>query len=105
MSPKQSLAATLILGIVFTIDASAQHATGRPPVIKHAPVTAAARGQSITIRAVVTDPSGPVKTVTLCYATSRDAAPFKVPMQASGAGSYFGTIPGNVLDRISQVSY
>ena len=77
----------------------------KAPVIKHTPITLAVPGQPITIRAVVTDPSGPVKSVTLFTTTSRDAAPFKIPMQDVGAGTYLGTIPANLVGGGSKLSY
>ena len=68
----------------------------RVPTIKHEPVAAAVRGQPISIRAVVQDDSGLCQ-VTLFYTPSRDAAPFKTPMQPVGAGSYVGSIPAAVV--------
>ena len=81
------------------------HASNRAPVIKHTPITLAAPGQSITIRARVTDDAAKVKAVTLFYATSRDAAPFRTPMSSAGQDSFLGTIPATQLAGISNVSY
>lgn len=77
----------------------------RPPVIKHEPVKAAARGQSVSIRAVVHDPDDAVVSVTLYYAVSKDAAPFKAPMQSLGAGAYVGVIPAGVIADAERFSY
>jgi hypothetical protein len=83
----------------------AESDVNRPPVIKHEPVRAAAAGQSISIRASVTDDAGAVKDVRLLYSTSRDAAPFKAAMQSTGAGVYVGTLPGSVLSGLDRLSY
>ncbi|MDD4873102.1 MAG: hypothetical protein PHR77_21320 [Kiritimatiellae bacterium] len=79
--------------------------SNRPPVIKHEPVTTAVRGQSISIRAVLTDDSDTLKSVTLFYTTSKDAAPFKITMQSAGAGLYFGSIPSSLIKGVSELSY
>lgn len=80
-------------------------AFARPPAIRHEPVRVAVRGQSLSVRATVTSTSGSVKNVYLYYATSRDAAPFKLAMQGAGAGVYLGTVPGALLGSAPQVSY
>lgn len=77
----------------------------RPPVIDHNPVNVAIRGQPVFIRARVTDANTPIKAVNLYYTTSRDAAPFKIPMQSTGAGSYSCSIPGNLLANVDSMSY
>jgi hypothetical protein len=79
--------------------------SNRPPVIKHEPVTTAVRGQSISIRAVLRDESVTMKSVSLFYTTSKDAAPFKIAMQSAGAGSYFGSIPSSLLKDANELSY
>lgn len=76
-----------------------------PPEIRHQPVKAAIRGQPISVMARVTDDAGPVKYVTLFYSLSRDAAPFRVPMKASDADLYVGTIPPDLLADVEQVLY
>jgi len=75
-----------------------------PPVIQHKPVVAAVRGQPVTVLANVTDDSGLVKSVTLFYSLSRDAAPFRVIMKPSAGSVYYGTIPQSMLTGES-VSY
>lgn len=85
--------------------ALAQDAANQPPVIKHQPVTAAVRGQPITVLANVTDDAKAVRSVTLFYSLSKDAAPFRVPMKSSGTSLYFGTIPAGVLSGVDRVSY
>jgi hypothetical protein len=96
----------LLAGILSNCPAPAQsNLTSRAPVIKHAPVTTAVRGQSISVRATVTDKSSSVKSVTLFYTTSRDAAPFKITMQDAGAGSYIGSIPASLIKGITELSY
>lgn len=73
------------------------------PVIEHAPVRTAAPGQNVTVRARITGP-GPTS-VSLFFATSKDAAPFKLPMAISGPGIYAGTISESMLSRLSEVYY
>ncbi len=75
------------------------------PVIEHTPVTVGVRGQPLMIRAKVDGRGRTVKAVAVHYSTSRDAAPFTVAMQSSGAGAWVGTIPGGVLAALKQVSY
>lgn len=77
----------------------------RAPMIKHEPVTVAVRGQPITILANVTDDSGLVKSATLFYSASKDAAPFRSPMRSSGTSLYYGTIPAGVLSSVDSISY
>ncbi len=84
--------------------ATAFGAAARPPVIRHDPVRAAPKGQAIQIRATVTADQG-VNSVTLYYAVSRDAAPFKQAMQDAGAGAFIGTIPASLLDAASEIFY
>ncbi len=76
-----------------------------PPVIRHEPVTVAVRGQPITILATITDDSGLVKSATLFYSASKDAAPFRSPMKSSGTSLYYGTIPAGVLSSVKSLSY
>jgi hypothetical protein len=77
----------------------------KAPVIKHTPITLAAPGQPITVRAAVTDASSKIKSVTLFYATSRDAAPFRTAMTSAGADLYLGTIPATQLTGMSNATY
>jgi hypothetical protein len=77
----------------------------RPPMIKHEPVTVAVRGQPITILANITDDSGLVKSATLFYSASKDAAPFRSPMKSSGTSLYYGTIPAGVISSVDSISY
>ena len=70
-----------ILTMGSTVTALAQKATpNQPPVIRHEPVTLAQDGQPLTVRAFVSDDSGQIRSVTLFYSTSRDAAPSRVAM-------------------------
>ena len=89
-----------------TVTALAQKATpNQPPVIRHEPVTLAQDGQPLTVRAFVSDDSGQIRSVTLFYSTSRDAAPSRVAMENSGAGSFFGTIPPTMLVGGKTIAY
>lgn len=75
------------------------------PNIEHTPVTVGVKGEPLMIRAKVEGRGRTVRAVQLHYSTSRDAAPFAVPMQSSGAGVWVGTIPGGVLAVLDRVSY
>jgi len=95
--------AVLTCTILF---AGAQNKTAhKPPVIKHEPVLTAVREQPISVRAVVTSSSAELKSVSLCFTTSKDAAPSKIAMQDSGAGTYFGSIPSTFLKGVKEVAY
>lgn len=73
--------------------------------IEHAPVTLAVQGQDVLIRAQVIPGAQPVKNVTLFYAVSRDAAPYKVAMQSSGAGWYTGSVSSDLTTGLKQLLY
>ena len=88
--------------LVFNVSAEDQN---QPPVIKHDPVKVAVRGQPITILANITDDSGLIKSATLFYSASKDAAPFRSPMKSSGTSLYYGTIPAGVLSSVDSISY
>jgi hypothetical protein len=88
----------------LVVSASAED-QNRPPTIKHEPVTVAVRGQPITILATVTDDSGLVKSATLFYSASKDAAPFRSAMKSSGTSLYYGTIPAGVISSVDSISY
>lgn len=88
---------------VLMFGALAARAAG--PRIEHTPVTVIVRGQPLVVRARVTDPSRPVRSVTLYYSTARDAAPFEVSMNPTAPGSYIGTVPENVLSGLTQIAY
>ena len=73
--------------------------------IEHAPITLAVKGQEVLFRAQVKSGEQPVKTVTLYYAVSRDAAPYKVAMQHSGAGWFTGTLSADITTGLNQILY
>ncbi|MCX7818120.1 MAG: hypothetical protein N2652_02770 [Kiritimatiellae bacterium] len=75
------------------------------PQIEHTPVTVGVKGEPLMIRAKVDGRGRAVRAVQLHYSTSRDAAPFAVPMQSTGAGVWVGTIPAGVLAVLDRVSY
>jgi hypothetical protein len=74
----------------------AQAANNQPPQVSHQPVTAAVRGQGLTLKAKVTDDHAKVQAVTLYYTLSKDAAPFQVPMKPVGLDLYLGTIEAGI---------
>ena len=104
MSVFSRLMAVVMFSTALALSTFAQ-GQNRPPIIKHEPVTVAVRGQPITILANVTDDSGLVKSATLFYSASRDAAPFRSPMKSSGTSLYYGTIPAGVLSSVDSISY
>ncbi|MEI6807700.1 MAG: hypothetical protein WCN95_03180 [bacterium] len=97
--------------LCLAICATVLFVTGRPalaknaaPVIQHTPVTVALQGQSIIIKATVTD-DVKVKTVTLFYSTSKDVAPFRLEMQSAGQNMYICTVPDNLLEHATTLTY
>lgn len=75
------------------------------PIIQHSPVTVAMQGQELLFRTRVTPGKHPIKAVTLFYAVSRDAAPYKIAMQDSGTGWYTGSIPSDLTTGLNQILY
>lgn len=75
------------------------------PRIEHAPVTVAVRGQSVLFRVHAVSDSQPIKSATLFYAVSRDAAPYKLAMYNSGSGWFTGSIPADLISGLNQVLY
>lgn len=75
------------------------------PVIQHAPVTNAEQGQPLGLRATVHDTAARVVSVTLFYTTSKGSTPFRAAMTASGAGLWFGTIPGHLVGPGKELFY
>jgi len=75
------------------------------PRIEHTPVTVGVQGQALMVRARVTAQGPAVRAVSLHYSTSRDAAPFSVPMQSTTANTFIGTIPGGILGSVGSLTY
>lgn len=75
------------------------------PSIQHEPVTVAQKGRALGIRATVTDASVRVSSVALYYAISKGSTPFRSEMTSSGAGQWFGTIPGHLVGPGEQLFY
>ncbi len=95
-----------LLSALSAVTSLAQHTlTNQPPIIRHEPVTLAQAGQPLTVRAFVSDDSGQIRSVTLFYSTSSDAAPSRVAMENSGAGSFFGTLPPAMLVGGKPIAY
>lgn len=91
--------------VALWLGAAPLQASNKPPVIDHAPVKVAVKGQNVVIRATITDDAGPVREATLFVAVSRDAAPFRITMTRSGDSLYTGTISAGVLNNLDQVQY
>lgn len=98
--PKSAL--ILLFCLLTALPLSAQT---RTPVIDHAPVKVAIRGQNILFRAKVTPATKPIESVTLHYAVSRDAAPYKIPMTPAGAGIFTGNVSADVTAGLPQLIY
>ncbi len=73
--------------------------------IEHTPVTVGVKGQPLMVRAKVAGAGQEIKSLTLFYSTSKDAAPFSVAMQPTGSGGFVGTIPGGILSTLDRVTY
>lgn len=89
---------------VFALPAAAREIP-RPPVIRHSPPRTALRGRSLVLRAQVTPGSAPIRSVTLYGTSSRDAAPFPLPMSDAGAGAYVVTVPGSLVGEGDEFTY
>lgn len=93
------------IGLAALALVSSASAQAKPLTLQHTPVTVAIRGQPLIVRAQVAAGSRAIKSVTLFYSTSRDAAPFGVAMQPAAGGMYIGSVPDNVLAGLEQLSY
>ncbi len=100
-----ALAAMLSLVLTLQPFAAYAQAPNRPPAIQHDPVTFAMAGESLTLKAKVTDVSPGVQDVTLYYALFRDATPFRVPMKPTGLDFYVGTIDASMIRDIKTFAY
>ncbi len=101
----KTLSMTLLAIFAALLSASPLTAQTTTPSIDHAPVKVAVRGQNILFRAKVTPASKPIEAVTLHYAVSRDAAPYKVPMTPAGSGIYTGTVSADLTAGLPQLLY
>ncbi len=102
LKPTPLFCLVLALGLVAIPVFSA---SVEPLKIEHSPVTLAVRGQNILFRTRVTPGAHPIKAVTLFYAVSRDAAPYKIAMQNSGAGWFTGSISADMTTELKQILY
>ena len=75
------------------------------PTIVHDPIKVAEKGQPLGVRATVHDAAARVATVALFYAASRGMTPFRAAMSSSGAGVWYGTIPGHMMGPGAQMFY
>lgn len=75
------------------------------PAIVHDPIKVAVKGQPLGVRATVRDATARVEGVSLFYAASRGMTPFRVPLTSSGAGTWYGTIPGHMIGPGTQLFY
>lgn len=98
-----SLAACLCLPSLAASTAASPTAASAASVIHHDPVRVAIPGQSISVRASITGEEP--RSVSLFFTPSRDVAPFRLPMNASGNGVYAGSIPELNLAGLTEVYY
>jgi hypothetical protein len=75
------------------------------PVIQHAPVLTAEQGRPLGLRATVHDTAARVESVTLFYTTSKGSTPFRAAMTSSGAGLWYGTVPGHLVGPGAELFY
>jgi len=75
------------------------------PTLIHDPIQAAEKGKSLGVRATVRDAGARVESVSLFYASSRGMSPFRVSMSSSGAGIWYGTIPGHLMGPGDKMLY
>lgn len=92
------------LWLVLSVMLMAGVAQAQSMAIAHDAIPFAVRGQPLTLKAKVTGAETP-ESVTLYYALFRDAAPFRVPMKATGLGYYVGTIDDGVVAGVDSFSY
>lgn len=95
----------ILVLIVSLLSVQTTIAQNHAPVIDHSAVKVAVRGQNILFRAKVTDDAKAIDSVTLFYAVSRDAAPYKVAMNPAGAGIYMGTVAADLTAGLQQLLY
>ena len=93
------LAAGAASAILLAVAASAK------PVIVHDPVQVAVKGEPLGLRATVRDAGGRVSSVSVFYASSRGMTPFRRDLSTTGAGIWFGTIPGHLIGPGSNLFY
>ena len=75
------------------------------PTIQHDPVRVAEKGKPLGVRAAVRDASARIESVSLFYATTRGATPFRAAMSSTGAGTWYATIPGHLIGPGPQLLY
>ena len=75
------------------------------PVVQHSPVPTAEQGHPFGLRAAVRDATARVESVTLFYSASRSATPFRAPMSSSGAGLWYGSVPGHLVGPGPELFY
>lgn len=95
---KRPLALALVLVMVATPGFGV-------PVIQHDPVQVAVKGSPLGVRATVRDTAARVESVALFYAASRGMTPFRVALSSSGAGTWYGSIPGHMVGPGAQMQY
>ncbi len=75
------------------------------PTLMHDPIQVAEKGKPLGVRVTVRDAGGRVDSVYLFYAASRGMSPFRIPMSSSGAGVWYGTIPGHMMGPGAKMLY
>lgn len=75
------------------------------PAIQHSPATTAEQGHPFGLRAAVRDPAARIEKVTLFYAASQSSTPFRTSMSSSGAGLWYGSVPGHLVGPGTELFY
>lgn len=91
----------IMLGLLLAGGTAAQAAL----TIRHTPITRAVPDQPLTLKAVIAGGEGAVANATLHVALFRDAAPFRVPMNATGMDVFVGTIRADLVRGANSFSY
>jgi len=100
ISMKKLNAVLTCVGLATVLQCTAQSYT-----IEHSPVSVALPGKPLTVRVRLKGDHQSVESVSLLYAASQDAAPFRIAMRSSGPGIYAATVPGNLLSGVDKVTY
>lgn len=75
------------------------------PVIRHEPARVAEKGQPLGVRVTVRDAAARVESVWVLYTPSRGTTPFRQTLTSSGAGIWYGSIPGHMIGPGKQLLY
>lgn len=75
------------------------------PVIQHEPVRVAEKSQPLGLRVTVRDATARIASVAVFHTSSRGMTPLRTPMTSTGAGAWYGTIPGHLIGPGNELLY